>query len=124
MIAIVLALAIQANDHPVAAGDTGGKANIWGGREATSMWSEPPMPEYPEQLLLRGVSIAARVVVQCDVGAQGVPANCGIIEETPEGMGFWQAAMNSMDHAHFSPALEGRKIRLTLRFGTLLSDNP
>lgn len=122
MIATLLALLIQAADARADNSAAAQEAAAAIAHSGAPDWAVRPRPEYPEQAFASGVT--ASVVVRCTVGAQGVPTNCGIVSETPAGMGFWQAAMNSLHGARFAPEMEGKQAQFTLSFNAPPPENP
>ena len=122
MIIMLIALFIQAAGMPTessAASQTVAMANA---QSAIPAWAVRPRPEYPQQAFANGVT--GRVVLRCTVGADGVPVNCGVISETPAGMGFWQAAMNSLHSARFAPESEGKQVQFELSFNAPPRETP
>lgn len=67
-------------------------------------WSRPPRPtesDYPSRAMDRGISGSA--VVRCTAQANGRPANCEVVSETPSGMGFGSAAVRIVQRGQLSP---------------------
>ncbi|MBJ7486111.1 energy transducer TonB [Brevundimonas sp.] len=67
-------------------------------------WSRPPRPtadDFPARAMDRGVSGSA--TVSCTAQANGRPANCRVVSETPAGMGFGQAAVRIVQRGQLSP---------------------
>lgn len=56
----------------------------------------------------QGTSIAAvgRAKVECTVSTEGVPGDCKVLEEEPEGLGFGAAAIKYAMDYRFSPAMK------------------
>lgn len=83
-------------------------------------WTQHPAPTYPAVAAANGVS-SGTVTLSCMVEADGRPSGCTVLSETPEGQGFGEAALASMERARFSPAMlatatPGAKARFTIRF--------
>jgi protein TonB len=78
------------------------------------------MKVYPGRALRRGVSGAA--LVACSVSKEGTLVDCSVIEETPVGEGFGEAALKLTRLYVMRPltkdglAVEGGKVRMPLRF--------
>ena len=67
-------------------------------------WSRPPRTtdaDYPSRALEREISGSA--VVQCTAQANGRPANCRVVSETPSGAGFGAAAVRIVQRGQLSP---------------------
>lgn len=83
-------------------------------------WQRMPAPEYPDRAVTQGIAQGS-VILSCTVSANGSATNCSVLEETPAGAGFGQAALRSMTRARFSPrtvdsVAEGGAARFTIRF--------
>jgi len=79
-------------------------------------WARAPSPHFPERALSRGIANGS-VQLSCDVVAGGAATGCRIDAETPEDVGFGQAALRSMAQARFGPRMNGRQtfgLRFTL----------
>lgn len=55
------------------------------------VWVRRPAPEYPDAALTADIPVA-RVLLECDVRADGTIPDCVVTEETPPGYGFGEAA--------------------------------
>ena len=83
-------------------------------------WAQYPAPTFPTVAASNGVS-EGRVNLVCTVEADGRASGCSILEETPAGQGFGEAALAAMERARFSPstlatATPGQRARFTIRF--------
>lgn len=83
-------------------------------------WAQYPTPMFPTVAASNGVR-DGRVTLLCTVEADGRASGCAIQSETPEGEGFGEAALASMETARFSPRLlegatPGGRARFTIRF--------
>lgn len=83
-------------------------------------WSQHPMPRYPAPAAANGIG-SGTVSLTCRVEADGRASDCSVVSETPEGQGFGEAALASMETARFSPTLmasatPGARARFTIRF--------
>ena len=71
-------------------------------------WSEPPqasVDDFPEAALQAEVSGAA--VIACDAAPDGRPVNCEVRSESPQGMGFGQAALGIVQRGRVTPSNDG-----------------
>jgi protein TonB len=83
-------------------------------------WTQHPAPMYPAVAAANGVG-SGTVTLSCMVQPDGSASGCAILSETPEGQGFGEAALASMERARFSPAMlatatPGVRARFTIRF--------
>ena len=83
-------------------------------------WAQHPMPMYPGLAATNGID-GGTVVLTCTVEGDGRASGCTVLSETPEGAGFGEAALASMERARFSPAMmesatPGARARFTIRF--------
>lgn len=83
-------------------------------------WSRHPTPMYPAPAAANGVE-SGTVSLSCVVGADGSASDCTLLSETPEGQGFGEATLASMQTARFSPdvlerSAPGTRARFTIRF--------
>ena len=83
-------------------------------------WAQHPMPMYPAAAAANGVD-SGTAVLSCVVEADGRASDCTVLSESPEGQGFGDAALASMERAKFSPTLmetatAGARARFTIRF--------
>lgn len=83
-------------------------------------WAQHPMPMYPAAAAANGVD-SGTAVLSCVVEADGSASGCTVLSESPEGQGFGDAALASMERAKFSPTLMetatvGVRARFTIRF--------
>jgi TonB family protein len=84
------------------------------------VWVAAPQPIFPELAMRKGVE-AGSVQLQCPVRADGTIPSCWILNETPAGAGFGQAALAGTVRARIKPrtvdgvATEGM-IRFTVKF--------
>lgn len=75
-------------------------------------WVNPPEPkdsDYPRMashLGLRGM-----VKLQCDADSAGVPINCHALTATPAGLGFETSAINIVQRARLTPAVDAGSTR-------------
>ena len=60
-----------------------------------------PVPRFPD-LALSNRTPAGRVTLDCVVGAGGTFSGCQVVDETPPGNDFGEAAVESMRRARFS----------------------
>ena len=79
-----------------------------------------PTPNFPWRAAARGVE-RGDVVLRCMATATGEVDACTVVEETPPGVGFGQAALASMPDARVTPReVDGvpvpSSIRFTIRF--------
>ncbi len=81
-------------------------------------WIVRPQAEYPRLAMKRRVT-AGRVELQCPVTAEGTIASCWILNETPPGAGFGQAAVTAAAHARLKPrTVDGVPTPGMVRFST------
>jgi protein TonB len=66
-------------------------------------WLRMPPVEYPERALSQGVGRGVAVLA-CSVAAEGALADCRIVDESPAGMGFGQAALAGARRARLDSA--------------------
>lgn len=83
-------------------------------------WAQYPAPMFPTVAASNGVS-EGQVNLVCTVEADGRASGCSVLEETPAGQGFGDAALAAMETARFSPstlatATPGQRARFTIRF--------
>lgn len=83
-------------------------------------WARQPMLDYPAAAIANNVS-AGRVVLRCTANPNGSLSNCAIVEETPDGQGFADAAIAGARRARLSPrtidgAAVGATVQFTIRF--------
>ena len=80
-------------------------------------WSQHPTPMYPAVAAANGVT-EGTVTLSCLVEADGRASDCTVLTESPEGAGFGEAALASMETARFSPGTgaPGARARFTIRF--------
>jgi len=70
----------------------------------------------------RATSVSGRAVMQCDVSIKGLLRNCVVVEETPAGFGFGQAALGLAPKFRMNPmTIDGKPtdtghIRIPLEF--------
>lgn len=77
-------------------------------------WEVVPHPDYPRT---EGDMVPGTVVLTCTVTVEGRLSGCEIVEETPPGRGFGQAALRSADRARLTPrTVQGRPVEGTVRF--------
>ncbi|MBS0298201.1 MAG: energy transducer TonB [Proteobacteria bacterium] len=56
-------------------------------------------------------AMPARVVIECEVTAQGVTADCKVVSEDPPGVGFGEASLSAARHFRFKPkTIDGRPV--------------
>jgi len=78
------------------------------------------MRVYPGRAFRRGVSGAA--LVACSVSKEGTLVDCSVLEETPSGEGFGEAALKLTRLYTMRPltkdglSVEGGKVRMPMRF--------
>lgn len=87
---------------------------------APTRWARQPAPFYPEVAARRGIE-AGQVLLLCDAFASGEVGACEVLNESPTGAGFAEAAVASMRQARVSPrSVDGTpvnsRIRFTIRF--------
>lgn len=78
---------------------------------AQSQWKIPPVANedsIPDKAREEGVSGAA--TVSCEGSPEGAVINCRIENETPEGYGFGQSAMDILQSGSLNPSPEGLAI--------------
>ena len=83
-------------------------------------WAQHPIPMYPALAAADGID-GGTVILSCTVESDGRASGCTVLSETPEGVGFGDAALASMERARFSPrtvdgAAPNAKVRFTIRF--------
>ena len=83
-------------------------------------WAQHPTPMYPAVAAANGID-SGTVTLSCLVEADGSASGCTVLTESPEGAGFGEEALASMERARFSPALmetatPGARARFTIRF--------
>ncbi|HYC68559.1 energy transducer TonB [Brevundimonas sp.] len=83
-------------------------------------WRRPPSVEFPERAISRGLESGV-VELTCAATPAGGLAACEILSETPEGVGFGQAALNGARRARLNPRQEdgdavGSRVRFAVRF--------
>ncbi|MCA0368023.1 MAG: energy transducer TonB [Proteobacteria bacterium] len=67
-------------------------------------WARQPRPtadDFPARALEREISGSA--TVECTAQASGRPTRCRVIEESPSGMGFGNAAIRVVQRGQLSP---------------------
>jgi protein TonB len=75
---------------------------------------------YPERAARNGVS--GSTVMECRVTAQGTVASCTVVQESPKGYGFGDAALASTRYFRLNPRMvdgstvEGAKVRIPMAF--------
>jgi protein TonB len=67
---------------------------------------EEIMAHYPPDALAQGVSGSA--LVECEVVSGGVLDHCRVVQETPAGQGFGEAAVQVAFEHHVQPDANGR----------------
>lgn len=65
-------------------------------------WLRRAMPEFPEGALARGVAFG-HVRLECIAGLDSLLTQCRILEESPAGEGFGQAALTGSTRALVEP---------------------
>lgn len=65
-------------------------------------WLRQPTPEFPDRALNRGVTRGS-VELSCTVGGSGRLADCEVMEESPEGLGFGANALRETRRALAAP---------------------
>ncbi|NBW09484.1 MAG: energy transducer TonB [Caulobacteraceae bacterium] len=86
---------------------------------ANPSWLEPPHPEFPEAAMHKGIE-EGRVQLQCPVSAKGTILSCWILEETPAGVGFGQAALFAASRSRLKPrTVDGEPVRGMVRFSVV-----
>ena len=83
-------------------------------------WARQPMPDYPWQAADRGIE-QGEVVLMCAALVSGRLDACEVVEETPPGAGFGEAALASTRDARVTPrTVDGApgdgSVRFTIRF--------
>lgn len=73
-----------------------------GGRITNPSWEISPAPYYPTTAMRANVE-QGRVALRCRVTPEGSITACEILEETPSGVGFGEAAIESAAHARLRP---------------------
>ena len=58
-------------------------------------WAVRPTPEYPARAIIAGIA-EGEVELECEALAEGRVGACRVIRETPQGVGFAEAAQVSM----------------------------
>ncbi len=77
-------------------------------------WEVVPAPDYP---ITEGEMVAGTVGLKCTVTVEGRLSGCEILEETPAGRGFGQAALEAADRARLTPRkVQGRPVEGTVQF--------
>jgi protein TonB len=116
---IALAIALAGVAFPLAADPT---SNPLGRPE----WVRKPEANslsryYPVKAQFKDAD--GRALVECRIGSGGILTSCVVVEETPAGFGFGEAALNATKDCLLSettstgqPAL-GLKVRVPFRFG-------
>ncbi|HEY8616384.1 energy transducer TonB [Phenylobacterium sp.] len=88
-------------------------------------WQQRPtfeemMKVYPEPA--NRAEVGGRAILECGVTAQGALTGCTVIEETPAGFGFGEAALKLTDKFRMRPMtrdgrpVSGGKVRIPIRF--------
>lgn len=88
-------------------------------------WARKPTGDavarvYPDRAML--LSIPGRAVVQCQVRLTGTLEGCGIVEETPAGMGFGAAVLRLTSSFRMTPMrhdgveVDGAVVRIPIAF--------
>lgn len=99
-----------------------GSAQPWlrGGSPAPSgppRWLRRPTPEFPDRALDRGV-MRGSVELSCTVDGSGRLANCEVMQETPQGLGFGASALRETRRALAAPrVVDGVPQSYRLSFG-------
>jgi TonB family protein len=83
-------------------------------------WDRKPEPAFPAGAVAAGVEYGA-VTLMCAVTPQGLPQDCLVVEEMPQGFGFADSALAAMRSVTLYPrTVDGQEvssaIRFTLRF--------
>ena len=83
-------------------------------------WAQHPTPTYPAVAAANGID-SGMAALSCAIEADGRASGCTVLTESPEGAGFGEEALASMERARFSPALmetatPGARARFTIRF--------
>lgn len=83
-------------------------------------WARQPMVEFPNRAIANGV-LQGRVTLRCLTHPNGTLSDCQVIEETPAGQGFAEAAIAGALRARLSPrtidgAATGARVQFTTRF--------
>ncbi len=83
-------------------------------------WRQHPTPMYPATAAANGIT-GGTVSLTCIIEADNSASDCDVVSETPEGQGFGEAALASMEGARFSETLmetttPGARARFTIRF--------
>lgn len=90
------------------------------GGVTSPVWTRTPAPLYPERALRRGVD-EGEVALQCQALASGRLGVCEVLNESPAGAGFAEAALASTRQARVEPRrIDGvsadSRIAFTVRF--------
>lgn len=67
-------------------------------------WERMPNPRYP---MTDGRRVDGSVELRCLVSDRGVPKDCVILNETPAGVGFGDAALEAAGRARLKPRMSG-----------------
>lgn len=79
-------------------------------------WIRQPAPLYPALAASRGVS-RGEVALKCEALASGELGACEVLRETPPGVGFAEAALDSTRQARVTPrSIDGFRTDSTIRF--------
>lgn len=85
-------------------------------RTTLQWWTVSPPLQFPDRALARGV-YEGRAVLQCRVGAAGVPQQCLVVEESPAGLGFGRAALDAMPGGRLAARFsQGATVRVPINF--------
>lgn len=83
-------------------------------------WTRSPQAQMPERALSQGVQ-SGNVTLSCSVQQNGSLSRCTVMSETPSGVGFGRAAMQSAADARVAPrtvdsVAEGGSVRFNITF--------
>lgn len=94
---------IFGSQSDIAALKTSNAATTFPGHGPHAAWISPPRPAFPSRAAEKGATGTA--VVACMVLANGGLIDCAVVAEQPQGLGFGEAALKSLDQARLEPVL-------------------
>lgn len=106
------------------ASPTVGTAGDEGGGVASARWTRQPAPFFPERAARQGIE-AGEVRLLCTALSSGAVDDCEVLDETPSGAGFAEAALASMSQARVLPrSSDGVAVDSRIRFTILFRVAP
>lgn len=90
---------------------------------ASVEWAAYPQARFPDAAQVAGVT-EGRVRLSCDASDGGILSNCVVLDEQPQGLGFADAALESIPRARLQPRPAGeQRPTVTFTVGFLLQDD-